>query len=374
MMSIASKHTGTAQRTVFFPNLNGVRFIAAMLVVIDHIESMKLCFLLPNRTKIPFFYALGKLGVVLFFVLSGFLITYLLLTEQQGTRTISIKQFYTRRILRIWPLYFLIVIFALWVAPHLSILQIPYFESCLGRGNDTIIAVLMFGLCSNGVLAWYGSVPFAVQAWSIGTEEQFYLIWPWLVKKCRNKLVAFIAVIAAYNGIKYLLMALQPHWPVAQKILDFWYYFNIDCMAIGAIAAYLLFAKKELLLKWIFHPVMQWGIYAIVLTLIGFGIKFPYFHFEIFSLLFAIILLNLAANPKSVVRLQYPWLDYLGKISYGIYMYHFIAITLVLHGLTAKGWANDWLIYPGSIGATILLSALSYHGFEIWFLRMKPGK
>jgi peptidoglycan/LPS O-acetylase OafA/YrhL len=374
MMLVTTNDTGTAQKTVFFPNLNGLRFIAALLVVIDHIESMKLCFLLPNRTEIPFFYALGKLGVVLFFVLSGFLITYLLMAEQQATRTISIKKFYARRILRIWPLYFLIVIFALWIAPHLYIFQIPYFESSLGRGDDAIIAVLMFALFSNGVLAWYGSVPFAVQSWSIGTEEQFYLIWPWLVKLCRNKLVAFIAVIVAYNGCKYLLMALRSHWPIAQKILDFWYYFNIDCMAIGAIAAYLLFTKKETVLKWVFHPVTQWSIYAIVLGLIGFGIKFPHFHFEIFSLLFAVILLNLAANPRSVLNLQYPWLDYLGKISYGIYMYHFIAITLVLQWLTAKGWANDWLIYPGSIGATILLSALSYHGFEIWFLRIKPRK
>lgn len=373
MMPVAPNHSSSTQKSFFFPNLNGIRFIAAMLVVIDHIESMKLCFLLPNRTEIPFFYALGKLGVVLFFVLSGFLITYLLMTEQQCTRTISIKNFYIRRILRIWPLYFLIVIFAFWIAPQLAVLKIPYFESCLGQGNDTIIALLMFCLCSNGVLAWYGSVPFAVQAWSIGTEEQFYLIWPWLVKKCRNKLVAFIAVIVAYHGGKFLLMALRPHWPVAEKILEFWYYFNIDCMAIGAIAAYLLFTKKEAWLKWIFHPATQYGVYAIVLTLMGFGIKLPA-HFEIFSVLFAIILLNLAANPKSILRLEYPWFDYLGRISYGIYMYHFIAITLVLHWLTAAGWANDWLIYPCSIGGTILLSALSYHGFEIWFLRMKPSK
>lgn len=359
---------------IYFPNLNGLRFLAALLVLLDHIESLKSAFGLPNRSALPFFYALGKLGVVLFFVLSGFLITYLLMTEQQHTRTISIKKFYIRRMLRIWPLYFLIVIFALWIAPGLSVLKIPYFESCLGRGNDLVIAALMFCLCSNGVLAWFGSVPFAVQSWSIGTEEQFYLIWPWLIKKCRNKFVTFLAVIIAYNGIKFLLLFLQSYWPFAQQILEFWYYFNIDCMAIGAIAAYLLFTQKDTWLKWIFHPVTQWGIYAIVLTLIGFGFKFPSFHFEIFSVFFAIILLNLAGNPQSVLRLQYPWLDYLGRISYGIYMYHFIVITLVLHWLTTVGCTTDWLVYPLSIGGTILLSALSYHGFEIWFLRMKPRK
>jgi peptidoglycan/LPS O-acetylase OafA/YrhL len=78
-------------RSTYFPNLNGLRFLAALLVLIDHTEGLKLAFGLPNRSNWPFFYALGQLGVVLFFVLSGFLITWLLLAEERHTGGLSVK-------------------------------------------------------------------------------------------------------------------------------------------------------------------------------------------------------------------------------------------------------------------------------------------
>src|ERR1700741_1236659 len=98
------------KQKIYFPNLNGLRFIAAFLVIIHHIEQIKSILHLPNYLgRIPCISKIGKFGVVLFFVLSGFLITYLLLTEENTFKKISVRQFYMRRILRIWPLYFLIV-------------------------------------------------------------------------------------------------------------------------------------------------------------------------------------------------------------------------------------------------------------------------
>src|SRR5262245_59932952 len=95
---------------VYFPNLNGLRFIAALAVIIHHIEQQKADFCLPNSFGAAPIQLFGELGVVLFFVLSGFLLTYLLLEEEKTTATIGIRNFYIRRILRIWPLYFLIII------------------------------------------------------------------------------------------------------------------------------------------------------------------------------------------------------------------------------------------------------------------------
>jgi len=91
---------------VYFPNLNGLRFIAASLVIVHHVEQFKEILGYSNYNEFSFIKLIGKLGVMLFFVLSGFLITYLLLVEQKEKGTIAIKSFYMRRLLRIWPLYF----------------------------------------------------------------------------------------------------------------------------------------------------------------------------------------------------------------------------------------------------------------------------
>ena len=98
---------------VYFENLNAIRFIAASFVIVAHIEFFKKLFHLPNFFENEVISIIGRLGVVLFFVLSGFLISYLLFVEKKVTKTISVKKFYIRRILRIWPLYFLIILLAL---------------------------------------------------------------------------------------------------------------------------------------------------------------------------------------------------------------------------------------------------------------------
>ena len=110
--------TDGAVAKVYLPGLNGVRFIAASMVMVSHIEQGKSTVGLANwfSEEHPLIYR-GELGVTLFFVLSGFLISYLLLTEFKTTQTISIRNFYIRRVLRIWPLYFLIV-FLGWVIVH----------------------------------------------------------------------------------------------------------------------------------------------------------------------------------------------------------------------------------------------------------------
>ena len=95
---------------IYFPNLNGIRFIAAFAVILHHLEQFKYLLGYKNNWENPIIHQIGPLGVILFFVLSGFLITYLLLVEEKQTKTISIKSFYMRRILRIWPLYYLIIL------------------------------------------------------------------------------------------------------------------------------------------------------------------------------------------------------------------------------------------------------------------------
>ena len=117
-----------SKSTIHFPNLNGLRFIAAFLVFIHHSEQIKGVFGMPNYWKsIPAIFEIGKLGVHLFFVLSGFLITYLLFTEIDLASKINLKNFYVRRILRIWPLYFLLVFLGLAAFPNFDIFSFRFF-------------------------------------------------------------------------------------------------------------------------------------------------------------------------------------------------------------------------------------------------------
>ena len=161
--------------TLYFPSLNGVRAIAASMVIVHHIEMVK-------SEKGLSDYALpgdfGSLGVTLFFVLSGFLITYLLFAEQKETQTINIKNFYIRRILRIWPLYYLILIISFFFFS-----QYLYPEGMVQlQKHYWIKFVLNVFMLANVSHACVGKIPLGSNLWSVGTEEQFYLLWPWLVK------------------------------------------------------------------------------------------------------------------------------------------------------------------------------------------------
>ena len=116
---------GKDKARVYFPGLHGLRFFAAMLVVFSHVELIKDYHGYPNLYSTHLaVYESGRMGVTLFFVLSGFLISYLLLAEKRVAGSISVKKFYTRRILRIWPLYYLLIFLTFIVLP-----QIGFFAS-----------------------------------------------------------------------------------------------------------------------------------------------------------------------------------------------------------------------------------------------------
>jgi len=189
----------------YFPNLNGLRFIAAIMVFIHHMELLKSSFNLSNFWENKSIFILGKLGVVLFFVLSGFLITYLLLEEEQQTKKINIKNFFKRRILRIWPLYYLILILSFFILPNFQFFEFPGKPFSFSDFPLKALLLYLFML-PNMAAANLASIPFASQSWSIGTEEQFYIIWPFifiLFKKYRMQ--AIFLVLAAYLIIKYIL-------------------------------------------------------------------------------------------------------------------------------------------------------------------------
>ena len=175
---------GKNKEIVYFPGLNGLRFIAAFLVIISHTEYYKGPLGYKDQVSNSFLFSLGDLSVTFFFVLSGFLITFLLLKEKDQFNSISIRSFYIKRVLRIWPLYFCVVLLGLFLYPYIPILN---HSDYVGIFDDFGVKVILFLLFfPNLVLLKYGVTPFIAPTWSVGVEEQFYLIWPWLVKYSRD--------------------------------------------------------------------------------------------------------------------------------------------------------------------------------------------
>jgi peptidoglycan/LPS O-acetylase OafA/YrhL len=353
---------------VFFPNLNSLRFIAALIVIVGHIEQYKDWLGLPFRQG--YSYIESKLGVILFFVLSGFLITYLLLVEQKQEGDISIKDFYLRRVFRIWPLYFFIVILTLLVVPNIAYFELPNLDTSNVFQHMGWVVLLMLLILPNVVLTSFGIVPYGNQTWSIGSEEQFYLIWPVLMKYLKNKWILIISTIVIYHTVRYSLNHLQLEG-FAKGFRGFWNTFHVDIMAVGAAFALIHFKGYNFITKVISH----WSVQAIawlgLAVAIWKGLWFGFFHYQVFAVLFGIVIYNLATNAYSLIKLEFAPLNYLGKISYGLYMYHPFAIVIAIHTCQAMGYSHYVVLYPLAIALTVGISAVSYRFLETPFMSMK---
>ncbi|MHA8067323.1 acyltransferase family protein [Aquirufa sp. ROCK2-A2] len=361
------------KQKIYFPNLNGLRFMAAFLVIIHHIEQLKSMFNYANYwDSVPFIKIIGKLGVVLFFVLSGFLITYLILSEENSFKKISIRNFYVRRILRIWPLYFLIIILTFLVLPNISLFTFPNYGKEVVYSHLYLKLFLYAIFFPNLVLPLIGIVPYAFHTWTIGTEEQYYLVWPVILKYIKKyRIAVMLFIIFSYLAFgKILTMHYSDFLPYKNVIFAFWASFNIDCMAIGGFYAILLFQKN----KWL-KLIQNNTVFYITIFFTSFlmikAVYIPKIHYEFYSVLFGIIILNYASNDKIGISLENKVFNYLGSISYGLYMYHPIAIVLALVLCSSIGYLTNWLIYPITFILTIIIAGLSYKYLEVFFLKFK---
>lgn len=357
----------------YLPNLNGLRFFAALIIIIQHIEQLKYLFGLGSYwLTIPFMPKIGELSVVFFFVLSGFLITYLLLNEEKKTGEINVRKFYIRRLLRIAPLYYLVIFLAFAFLPYFELFQLP--GSSLDKINDHLLGkLLLYGFFfSNLVMPVFGVVPFAAPTWSIGTEEQFYLIWPVLIKKFkRNRVRIIFSVIGFYIMVKVTLASsifADSNW--VNPVINYWNAFKIDCLSIGALLAVFLTQKNKILLylvrKDLFYLVLV-GLPILVLC----DFEIPFFNYDFYAILFGIIILNFATQQNLYFSLENKLLNYLGKISYGLYLWHMISITITIKICMALGIVSNWIIYPVATILSVGLAGLSYQYYESYFLKIK---
>ncbi|MES2518892.1 MAG: acyltransferase [Bacteroidota bacterium] len=361
------------QNSLFFPNLNGVRFIAAFWVIVHHIEQFKDKFGFENQLFYTrFIRMIGPLGVFLFFVLSGFLITSLLLVEKERTNTINIGSFYMRRVLRIWPLYFLTVILGLFVLPEIHFLDIPE-ETVLIKEDFTEKIILYFLILPNIVTGVFKHIPYLSQNWSIGVEEQFYYFWPWVIRQTKTTrllLVMILFLIAIYL-IRSLTVLYMPEIGWWKYLNEFIKSLRLTCMILGAIGAYFTYFKLDsTFVKFIFQRGFQVFLYLALITMLYVGVYLPGVNQEVYALIFTLILMNLAKNPKNILNLENSVFDYLGKISYGMYMYHTIAVVIGVK-ISMSYHHSNFVSYPIAFVLTIIMAGLSYQYFEKPFLKLK---
>jgi peptidoglycan/LPS O-acetylase OafA/YrhL len=366
-------------RRVHFPGLNELRFIAWLAVFLGHVEQGKELFHYPHRYWIH-----GRLGVVLFFVISGFLISYLLLSEKWAFGGVSVKDFYVRRILRIWPLYFLLILLCMLVVNRVGPLAAPAYQAHIDKHFWTIFwGYALF------VPTLVDPVLYTIHVWSIAVEEQFYIAWPWVVKWSRGPWLLVLVPVAAI-----LAPTIIWHWPWipidwrnSTALGDAGEYArHFSCLGIGCLAAICYLKAPRVLLRFLYHPLVQAGVLSCLVVLLWIGhrggeeaIHAAEFGADSrwYSLLFSIVILNVATNPRPLLRLENRIADYLGRISYGLYMYHPIAIALTVYALRPmisdnyRGWLSNALVYLLSFGLSVLVASASYYLFEEPFLRLK---
>ena len=279
-----------------------------------------------------------------------------------------------RRILRIWPLYLLIVLLFLFIFPHIDLLSIPGYPKEIVQANIELKLFLYLFFFANLVLALLGAIPYASQAWSIGTEEQFYLLWPVVIRFFKkNRLLLMIAIVLLYNIILNILASpISNALPYHGIIIAFWSGFKIDTMAIGGFFAVLLFTNYSPLLLRLLKNRITFNL-AIVCVVISylFAIYYPYIQNIVYSGYYAIIILNFASNPNIKINLENKVLNSLGNISYGLYMLHPIAIVITIKFAIKYELVTNWFLYPTSLLLTIAMAYILYNNYEKFFLQFK---
>jgi peptidoglycan/LPS O-acetylase OafA/YrhL len=354
------------QGRFYQPELDGLRFYAFLRVFVFHSLPSQREFYRGLHLPLPWLWGAvvksGASGVDLFFALSAFLITSLLLKERRETGGISLRLFYIRRILRIWPLYFLVVALGVVLAHTMANQPLPWYY---------VAGYLLF--VGNWIHAVFGA-PKSVCSplWTVSIEEQFYLIWPLLMKLLQRRGMILAAIFTLI-----LATLSRVGWVLAGASGGYLYYGSpsrCDSLALGILLA--LFADRlpkltramRLMLlaggligwivssAWLIElpgPVsMRWALGRLIVSLASGAILYACLH----------------SRSK---LLGGNWVVRLGKISYGLYLLHPTGILIMLRLFhPIWGWR---MLATKALGLvmTVILGFASYRWIESPFLRLK---
>ena len=318
----------------------------------------------------------GYYGVVFFFVLSGFLISWLLLQEKRTTGAIALKKFYIRRALRIWPLYYGIVFLSFFVFPNLI-----HGHPVAGIRNWKLPLLLYVFFLPNVVPYTGFYLATCFHTYTIGYEEQFYLFWPLVLRKAGRWLGYGL------TGLFFLpfLLEILHVWLLShgyslpgrldgfvQEALNI-----IPAFIAGAFGAFLYMKGDKRVLTIIGGKVIRYLSIAAILVLMYFVAPVWIGYTNFVAAIFALLILNLVLSNADGGKIG-AILAKGGRISYGIYIYHAVLLISVslamnkLHFAIAGQPLLTYLVYLLlSFGLLLVTAAVSYRYFERFFLRMK---
>ncbi len=358
---------GRISKSVYLPGLNGLRAIAALAVLIGHTTGQFDKFGLNNKIfgidtdGNARGLALAAYGVTIFFTLSGFLITYLLLKEKE-TGSINIKNFYVRRILRIWPLYYLYFFVCIFTLLYCGIdfpkFAIPYY--------------LFFA--ANVPFLFGGAITILVHLWSIGVEEQFYLFFPHIARLPNKKLFKItIALIAILFFARIVCWAIfrKYGFELPYKVITV---NRFHMMLIGVVGAILYYNGNQRFLYVCTHKATQIVAWICVALLAA-----NRFHIasvidgELIAIVTVFLIVGQITKKNNLINLENKLFDFTGKISYGIYVIHPLLLLCFSRwiGHLPNTVMSYVLVYGLMLVTTILLSYLSYELYEKRFLKLK---
>jgi peptidoglycan/LPS O-acetylase OafA/YrhL len=309
----------------------------------------------------------GHQGVTLFFAISGFLITTLLLREKDRHGVIDLRAFYVRRALRIFPLYYAVLL--------IYVVLVFVLERHSKVGQDFFSNLVYFvSYTSNWFVALDGRVIFYF-SWSLAAEEQFYLVWPPLMKRLGTRSRA-LAVVLTVIVVIALLDVLLPRWlpasSAAQTVLDVVH--NIPlAIIVGVAAALLLHDPKGFARCWPWLAASRWHC-LLWLALSAAAALTPGAPWFTIHVALAMLVVSCCMREDHVLAplLRLPLLAYLGTISYGLYLLHMLCKNFVGKAFAFAGVELGALAhFSATLLLSIVVASLSYRYFEARFLRMK---
>jgi len=359
-------------RFFYHPELDVLRFVAFLAVFMHHALPRDAGVYISNGLSpaatqwLLTAKSAGAFGLDLFFALSAYLITELLLREHASRGSFSVSAFYIRRALRIWPLYFTFL--------ALTVLVVPTIFPKDSFGPIYIVSFALF--VGNWVCATNG-IPFSVASplWSISVEEQFYIGWPLLLRffgvKRIKQLAVGMLVLAVVTRIVLVIYGVE-HPGVWCNTLA-----RLDPIALGAILAFSLRGRapqinNTLRLLLCAVAVASWLLIARYLSQDGTSSVATYALSGLASVMLLFAFLRAEAPLLRVP--PFSWLVHLGRISYGLYVFHLLALAVMMNVAVVPGLGISLgfgLRVLLSFLLTVSLATSSYFWLELPFLKLK---
>jgi len=377
MASPSSEEKDSRRRMTYFPDLDGWRFVAFLAVfyhhsfatTFDHISQSSTYQILKSTTRN------GELGVDFFFVLSGFLIIYLLIIERYSTNKINIKNFYIRRILRIFPLYYFCLFFGFAIFPIAKQLlgQTPEETAHLGR---YLVFLGNFDTIANGVVPDSSVLGIL---WSIAIEEQFYLTIPFILVLLPTRLYGWLFAAVIALSLIFRTAYIEDYFVIKFHTIAY-----VGNLAIGGLIAYYSATNERFLAffskldrKFILAGYAVLAMLFIFRNDIFVNDILRVFEAVAFSVMFAFVILEQNFSKGSFFKMRNNRVfSKLGTYTYGLYCLHLIAFLIVLQitgrmGLNKNIWEVVFLETPLALIASIGIAYASYRFFERPFMLLK---